>query len=433
MSRWSDRYRELTPGSQKLFERAQRVLPGGVSYQIRDLPPYPFYVSRAAGARVYDVDGNEYADYWCGHGALILGHAPAPVVAALARQVELGTHWGFAHPLEVRLAEMISSRVRSAEMVRYTASGTEANMYAVALARAVTGRRAVAKIEGGWHGGCETLNKAVRQLSGAPESAGLSEAALGETVVVPFNDLEKADEALRRHHPACLFVEPMLGAAGFIPAEPGYLAGLASLCEEHGTLLVFDEVITGFRIAPGGAQEYFGVTPHISILGKIVGGGLPVGAICGRREIFERLDHRRFQNAAERVFQGGTFIGNPMTMTAGIATLEQLGSRTPYDYLAALGEEARSSLEAIFDRFGVDAAVTGLESTFCLHFRKGKPKNAREAADSDKAMARGYFEFMLANGVVFLSPPLPHMFLSTAHTREDIARLLQLTEDFLRA
>ena len=276
MSEWTDRYTGLTPSSRRLYERARNVLPGGVTYSIRDLPPYPFYVARAAGATVYDVDGNAYTDYWCGHGALLLGHAPAVVVSALARQIELGTHFGYAHPLELELAEMVKARVPCAEMVRYTSSGTEANMYAIALARAVTGRSTIAKIEGGWHGGCESLNKAVHRPFSSLESAGLSQTALGETIVVPFNDLGAAEEVTVRQRPACLFIEPMLGAAGLIPPEPGYLQALAHLCEENGTLLIFDEVITGFRLAPGGAQELFGCAQWPS--SERSRGGLPIGA-----------------------------------------------------------------------------------------------------------------------------------------------------------
>jgi glutamate-1-semialdehyde 2,1-aminomutase len=244
MAHESDNAADTTPASRRLFERAQSVLPGGVSYAIRDMPPYPFYVDRASGSRLWDVDGNEYTDYWCGHGALILGHAPEAVTAAVTRQLRRGAHYGFAHPLEIELAEMVTSMVPGAEMVRFTNSGAEANTYAVALARAATGRIRIVKIEGGWHGGCEALMKAVHAPFTGPEAAGLNPAASADTLVVAFNDLDEAGDVLARARPAALFVEPMMGAAGFITAAAGYLDGLRQLCSEHGVLLVFDEVIT---------------------------------------------------------------------------------------------------------------------------------------------------------------------------------------------
>jgi glutamate-1-semialdehyde 2,1-aminomutase len=421
-----------TTRSRAFFERAQRVLPGGVSYAIRDLAPYPFYVQRASGSRLWDVDGNEYTDYWCGHGALILGHAPEDVSAALSHQIPRGTHYGFAHPLEVELAEAVVTLVPGAEMIRFTNSGTEANGYAVMLARAATGRTKIVKIEGGWHGGCEPLMTAVHAPFGTPEAAGLNPAASADTLVAGFNDLDQAADVVSRHHPAAFFVEPMMGAAGLITPAPGYLEGLRRICSDHGTLLVFDEVITGFRLAPGGAQQLFGVVPDITVLGKILGGGFPVGALAGRRDVFVHLDHRRFPARADRAFHGGTFSANPVTMCAGLETLRQLGDGRVYAYLAALGEQARRGLEGIFARAGLRASVTGLGSTFAIHFRASAPRNAREAAEDDAELARRYFDFARERGIAFLTPALPHMFLSAAHTAADIDRLLEVTEGFVR-
>jgi glutamate-1-semialdehyde 2,1-aminomutase len=426
-------YVNSTPTSRTLFDRARNVLPGGVSYGIRDLVPYPFYVARAAGSRLWDIDGNEYADYWCGHGAMILGHAPRQVIEATCRQISLGSHFGFAHPLEVELAEVVTRLVPSAEMIRYTNSGTEANMYAVALARGFTGRTRIAKIEGGWHGGVECLNKAVKAPFDAPESSGLNPHSVDDTVIIPFNDLGAARTALEREDIASLHVEPVMGTAGCIPAEGGYLEGLRELTARHKTLLVFDEVITGFRIAPGGAQQHFGVTPDITILGKILGGGFPIGALCGRRNVFERLDHR-LTGKDRRVFHGGTFSANPVSLTAGLETLRLLQEGPVYSDLDRLGARLRTGLETALNEGGIAASVTGLGSMVGVHFRPGPPpRNARESAEDDERLGRAYFEHMLNRRIVFLVPSLPHMFLTTKHTDADVDELVEATRQFARS
>lgn len=419
-----------TSSSHAYYQRAARVLPGGVSYALRDVPPRPFYVHHASGAHLHDVDGRVYTDYWCGHGALFLGHAPAGVIEAVTRQLARGTHFGFCHPLEVELAELVVEMLPSAEMLRFTNSGTEANMYAIGLARGFTGRLKIAKAEGGWHGGCEALQKAVHAPYTTVEAAGLNPKALDDTLVFGFNDLDSARRAIVGQELACVVVEPVLGAAGFIPPEPGFLEGLRILCDQTGTLLVFDEVVTGFRLGPGGAQQLFGVTPDITIIGKIMGGGFSIGALCGRRDVFARLDQRLFRDLPERVFHGGTFSANPVSMAAGLATLTELGAGTAYQHVNRLGARVRSGLEAIFQSSGVEAAVTGLGSLVSVHFRKGKPRNAREAAASDTALARAYHDFMLKRGIVYLTPAVPHMFISAAHTEQDITELLSASEEF---
>ncbi|TFH15339.1 aspartate aminotransferase family protein, partial [Candidatus Bathyarchaeota archaeon] len=313
-------YKERTGKSKTLFERANRVLPAGVSYGIRALPPYPFYIDHAKGVKLYDVDGNVYTDFWVGHGALILGHAPDPVIQAVQKQLPYGTHFGFSHEPEIRLAEQIVEYVPSAEMVRYTSSGTEANMYGTRLARAYTGRNKMLKIEGGWHGGYDSLHAYVSRPFGRLESAGLNPKTTEDTYAVPYNDLEAATEMAKEHALACIILEPVMGAAGFLTPEPGYLEGLRELCDETDTLLIFDEVITGFRLGMGGAQEYYGVTPDMTIMGKVIGGGFPVGAFCGSEEIMELVDHNKYPDPEKRSAHGGTFTGNPITMVAGSAT-----------------------------------------------------------------------------------------------------------------
>lgn len=425
-------YEEKTERSKGLYARAGKVLPAGVSYSIRDITPHPFYIAEAKGAKLTDVDGNVYTDYWMGHGALILGHAPDRVVEAVAEQIRKGTHFGFAHELEVELAERIVDMIPSAEMLRYTSSGTEANMYASRLARAYTGRIKMVKIEGGWHGGYDSLHTAVHNF-GAPESAGLNPKTYEDTLAVPFNDPEAASEALKGGDVACLVVEPMMGAAGFLTPEPGYLEGLREVCDATGTLLIFDEVITGFRLSPGGAQPLYGVEADITVLGKIMGGGFPIGAFCGRREIFERLDHRRYPDASKRPFHGGTFTGNPVSMVAGITTLDILKGGNVHRKIDGLGGKVSRGLEDIIDRSGVDAVLTGVGSAFAVHFQKERPRNARETARNDTEISKAYWAHMLARNIAYISPSLPHSFIGEPHTQDDVEAYLAATEEFFEA
>jgi len=427
-----DIYKKSTPRSKELFEKASKVLPGGVSYAIRDFMPYPFYVDHALGSKLHDVDGNVYTDYWLGHGALFLGHAPRRVVEAVKAQVDKGSHYGFSHPLEVELAELITHMMPSAQMVRFTNSGTEANMYAIRLARAYTGRMKIGKMEGGWHGGYDALQKAVHAPFDTPESAGLDPKALENTLVLPFNDLDAAQKAVKSAQLACILVEPVPGVGGFLSPEPGFLEGLKELCDKTGTLLVFDEVISGFRLAPGGAQELFGVTPDMTVLGKILGGGFPIGALVGRRDLFERLDHRKYTDPAKRSFQGGTFAGNPVSMVAGIETLRELREGGVYEHVDRLGDKMRAGLQEIADDSKVDAAITGIGSTFCIHFQKERPRNAREVTKDDAKLANAFHSHMISSRIAYVGPSLPHMFLSKAHTDEDVERFLVTTEDFFR-
>jgi len=269
---WKRVYVERTRRSKELFERARRVFPGGVTYTLRFFEPHPLYITRAKGSRVWDADGNEYVDFWMGHGAHVLGHAPDFIVEAVNEVAKKGTHLGFENPYAVEYAEFLTRVLPGVEMLRFTMSGTEANMYALRLARAYTKRSYVVKVEGGWHGGYDALHTYVK-LSGGPESAGLPEDYLKYTIAIPFNNLSAAEAALKRHPVAAVVVEPVLGGGGCIPPEEGYLRGLRQLADEHGALLIFDEVITGFRLALGGGQELFNVKADIVVYGKAIGGG----------------------------------------------------------------------------------------------------------------------------------------------------------------
>ena len=425
-------YIKRTEKSEKLFKRANKVLPAGVSYGIRALPPYPFYVDHAKGVKVTDVDGNVYTDYWVGHGALILGHAPDAVIKAVEKQLPYGTHFGFSHEKEIELAERIVKYVPSAQMVRYTSSGTEANMYGTRLARAYTGRDKMLKIEGGWHGGYDSLHAFVSRPYGRLESAGLNTKTIEDTLAVPYNDLEAATKIAKKEKLACIVLEPVMGAAGFLTPEPGYLEGLRELCTETDTLLIFDEVITGFRLGMGGAQGYYGVTPDLTIMGKVIGGGFPVGAFCGSEEIMEHIDHNKYPEPEKRSAHGGTFTGNPITMVAGCATVDTLKKEDVHKYIDSLGDLMRDGLQEIFTNSKYPASVTGVGSTFGIHFQKDKPINAGDTAKNNIEMTKAYFKYMLEHGIIYLSPTVSHSWISSPHTKQEVEAYLAATEDFMK-
>jgi len=421
-------YVSRTPKSKALYDRAKKVLPAGVSYGIRYFEPYPFYTARAHGSKLYDVDGNEYIDFWLGHTALILGHSPPIVMEAVRKQLENGTHYGTSHESEIALAEQVVRMVPSAEMVRFTNSGTEANMYATRLARAYSGKKEIAKFEGGWHGGYDALHVGVRCPYDVPESAGLTAGATQDTVLLPFNDLDGVRKRLKNTKVASIVIEPVLGSGGGVPAEKEFLKGLREFCSERDILLIFDEVITGFRMAPGGAQQYYKVTPDITVLGKILGGGFPVGAFCANREIMEKIDSLIYKRP-DYSFHGGTFTGNPITMTAGLATLKALEDGLMINKLNKHGDRIRKQLADIFGRSGEDVQIIGEGSIFNVHFTKEEVKDAVAAARADKKKLFDYNLALMSRGIFFL--PTHNGALSTAHSTADIEKLLSRSEEYV--
>ena len=422
-------YVSRTQKSRVLYERAKNVLPAGVSYGIRFFEPYPFYTAKAKGSKLYDVDGNEYVDFWMGHGTHILGHNPPVVVEAVKRQIENGVHFGTSHELEVALAEQIVKMVPSAEMVRFTNSGTEANMYAIRLARAYTGRSKIIKFEGGWHGGYDALHVGVKYPFDLPESAGLTTGATQDTILAVFNNLEDVEAKTRKEPVAAIIVEPVLGAGGSVPAEKEFLKGLREICDEKGIILIYDEVITGFRLAPGGAQQYYGVLPDLTVLGKILGGGFPVGAFCGRREIMERLNPLVYERPRFS-FHGGTFCANPITMTAGLATLKTLEDGKIISRLNSVGEKVRKTLKEIFEAKDINVQVTGAGSMLNTHFTGKEVRNARDVFEADRRRLAEYHINLIARGVFFL--PTHFGSISAAHTDSDVEKLFQVTEDYAK-
>ncbi|HEX4743260.1 MAG TPA: glutamate-1-semialdehyde 2,1-aminomutase [Candidatus Limnocylindria bacterium] len=407
-----------------LRERARRLMPGGVSSPVRAYRAVggepPFIVS-GEGSRVRDADGRTYIDLVCSWGPLIAGHAHPAVVRAITEQAKRGTSYGAPTPLEVELAERVVGRMPSVEMVRFVSSGTEACMSALRVARAATGRTAVLKFAGCYHGHSDALlARAGSGLAtlGLPDSAGVPAAFAGETLTVDFNDLEAADAAASRLPLAAIIVEPFVGNAGCIPPEPGFLEGLRSVADRTGALLVFDEVITGFRVARGGAQERTGVRADLTCLGKVIGGGLPVGAYGGRRELMELVA------PAGPVYQAGTLSGNPLAMAAGVATLDLLDDAA-YDRLEHLGASLEASLVDAAARAGIAARVQRVASLLTLFFTDGAVRDEPSARRSDLARFAAFHRAMLARGILLPPSQFECWFLSLVHDEDALAQIAE--------
>lgn len=420
--------------SAVLFERARRRIPGGVNSPVRAFRAVggePLFVERAAGARVWDVDGREYVDYVLSWGALLLGHAAPEVVRAVADAAARGTSYGAPCAAEVELAEAVASLVPSVEMVRFVNSGTEATMSAVRLARAATGRDRVLKFAGCYHGhGDSFLVQAGSGVAtlGLPDSPGVPAALAALTVSVPFNDGEAVQEVFRAHGEeiACVIVEPIVGNAGFIPPAPGFLELLRRVTREHGALLIFDEVMTGFRVAAGGAQERFGVEPDLTTLGKVIGGGLPVGAYGGRRELMERVA------PAGPVYQAGTLSGNPLAMAAGLVQLRAIAESRPYAELEARATRLVEGLLGHARELGVPLWGDAAGAMWGVHFVEGPVRNFDDARRADTALFGRFFRACLARGVYLPPSAFEAGFLSLAHTDADIDFTLEQTRAALR-
>lgn len=394
-----------TPGSRRLQEEASRYLPGGSSRGTAYFDPYPTFVDRGEGLYVFDVDGNAYLDFMINATSLIMGHAHPEIVRALQQQAPRGTAFSGPTESQVRLARILCDRIPSMETVRFTNSGTEGTLMAVRVARAFTGRHKIAKIEGGYHGSHEYVSVSVRPPAEAldptgttpvPEHPGQPPSVAEDVLVMPFNDLSACEAILRRHAAdlACLIMEPVVSNFGYLPATREYLEGMRRITEELGVLLVFDEV-QSFRVAPGGAQEHFGVLPDLTALGKIIGGGMPAGAFGGRRDIMALYD----PTEGAVVAHAGTFNANPMTMVAGEVVMDHL---TPdvYKRMNALGEMLRSKLRAVFDELDVAAQVTGIGSLFGIHFTPEEITNYRPVINADAVMAKALFTGLLNEGVL---------------------------------
>lgn len=409
-------------GSSELFDRAKRVLPGGVNSPVRAFRAVggtPFFVSHGHGSSIADVDGREYVDYVCSWGALILGHAHPAVLAAVVTAAERGWTYGAPCEAEVELAEAVRRRVPSLEMMRFVNSGTEATMAAVRLARAATGRDHIIKFEGCYHGHADSfLVKAGSGVAtlGLPDSPGVPLELARLTLTTPFNDDRTVADLFRKHGDriAAIIVEPYVGNAGFIAPEPDFHASLRSLCDRHGALLIFDEVMTGFRVAAGGAQEALGIKPDLTTLGKIVGGGFPVGVYGGRADLMKRI-------APEGpVYQAGTLSGNPVAMAAGLATVRETERPGFYDALERRTDRLVAGLAAVAASHGVPASVSHAGSMWGVYFTAGPVHNYDDARQTDTALFARWHKAALARGVFLAPSSFEAGFVSSAHSEADI-------------
>jgi glutamate-1-semialdehyde 2,1-aminomutase len=376
----------MVKSSQELFEESRKYLVGGVNSPVRAMKPFPFFVERAHGSKLFDVDGHSYIDYCLGYGPLILGHANPNVLKAVKTKIEEGSLYGTPTDIEIEFAKKVVRYVPSAEMVRFVNTGTEATMGAIRLARGFTGKNKFIKFEGAFHGAHDYV--LVKAGSGAtthgiPNSAGIPEDTTKNTVLAPFNDRAAIEDIVKSEKDlACLILEPIIGNAGCIMPQDGYLKFLREITKDNGILLIFDEVITGFRLGLGGAQDYYGIKPDITTLGKILGGGLPIGCITSSKEIMEEMA------PLGSVYQAGTFNGNPLSTSAGLAALGELERAGTYERLETLGNRMRKGLEEISDDIGIGTKVYGAASMFQMYISDEEVIDYTSALKSDKDRLR---------------------------------------------
>ena len=417
------------PLSHDFWTRANARIPGGVNSPVRafrGVGGEPFFVNKAIGCTITDVDGREYIDFVGTWGPAILGHAPQVVIDAVTATAKHGTSFGIPNPLEVEMAETICRMVPSVETVRMTNSGTEAVMSAIRLARGFTGRDRIVKFEGCYHGHVDSL--LVKAGSGAltlgqPDSAGIPSSLATLTSTVPFNDIEALQGVFQEKGSeiACVILEPVPANAGLYLPEPGYLEAIQTLCRKHGALLIFDEVMTGFRLAPGGAQEVYGITPDLTTLGKVIGGGLPVGAFGGRADIMDHLA------PLGPVYQAGTLSGNPLALAAGLAQLKEMERINGWALLESLGAQMEESVRAAIK--GKPLTFQRIGSMFCLYFTEGPVRNLADAKKSDTTAFARHFHASLREGIYFAPSQFEAGFISTSHTGEaldHVSRVLRM-------
>ena len=426
----------LSTRSKALFDAAQQVIPGGVNSPARAFGPVggdPLFIVKGEGARIVDADGTSYIDFVGSWGPLILGHAHPEIVAAVNAAAAGGTSFGAPTEIEVKMAQLVTEIVPSVEMVRMVNSGTEATMSAIRLARGHTGRNKIVKFEGCWHGHADSflIQAGSSALTmGAPSSPGVTPGTAADSITVPFNDLEAVEKAVveNRDEVAAVIVEPVAGNMGVIPPAPGFLQGLRDITAEMGIVLIFDEVITGFRVSSGGAQELYGVTPDLTTLGKIIGGGLPVGAFGGRREIMSDISP-----LGKMVSQAGTLSGNPLAMTAGYETLKRLQEIGVYDALEARAQALETGILENLKALGLKYQTNRVGSIMTLFFTES-PVTSFDAANAcDQDLFARYFREMLNRGIYLAPSQFEAAFVSLAHSDADIDATIKANYEALKA
>ncbi|SMH71476.1 aspartate aminotransferase family protein [Candidatus Nitrosotalea okcheonensis] len=431
MSSVTDAYKKHTKKSAKLFERSKKLHVGGVSHNIRFFEPYPFVTKSARGKYLIDVDDNKYTDYWMGHWSLILGHAAPKVAEKVKKQISSCWMHGTVNENTIEFSEVIQGSVPVAEKIRYVSTGTEATMYATRIARAKTGKKIIAKIDGGWHGYTTDLLKSVNYPFDQPESAGLTDES--HIISIPYNNLEKSTSILEsvKNDLAGVIIEPVLGGAGCIPATKEYLTGIQEFIHKNNALYILDEIVTGFRFRFGCLYNTMSLDPDIVTLGKIVGGGFPIGVICGKEEMMKIIDTKSNNRQDRSYIGGGTFSANPLTMTSGRAMLKFLkkNSIPVYKKIGRLGENVRNGLSKIFQD---KVTVTGMGSLFMPHFLANgitQVTNAEEASRCNIEMLKKYhFELIAKNRIFFLPGKLGA--ISYVHSESDIKNLLEASKKF---
>ncbi|MBK3331573.1 glutamate-1-semialdehyde 2,1-aminomutase [Persephonella atlantica] len=417
--------------SIKLFKEAQKYLVGGVNSPVRafkSIGMEPLFIQKGKGSRVWDVDGNEYIDYVLSWGPLILGHAHDQIINAIKQISNYGTSFGAPTEIEIEMAKAVIDAVPSVEMVRFVNSGTEATMSAIRLARGYTGKKKIIKFDGCYHGHGDSLlvsaGSGVATL-GIPGTPGIPEELAQLTIVLPYNDIDAVEEAFKKHGDdiACVIIEPVAGNMGVVAPSEEYHQRLREITEEYGALLIWDEVMTGFRLSLGGAQELYGIQPDLTTMGKVIGAGLPVGAYGGKKEIM------MYVAPEGPVYQAGTLSGNPLAMAAGLKQLEILKDKNPYPELDARGEKLEKGMRELIDKYGIKATVNRVGSMITMFFTDREVKNFDDAKSSDLELFNKFYKLMLDKGIYLAPSQFEASFLSTAHSDEDINRTLNAIED----